>query len=83
MINRISGWALCLDGKFWGSIYNDGHSSEDGWTDDIDKISIDSESKDMPSSKTWFTYSGSHYEKEMQKGEWRYIEVVKTFRLIK
>ena len=40
MQNKISGWALGLNGKFWGLIYSDGHSSEEGWTDDIDKIKV-------------------------------------------
>ena len=83
MQNKISGWALGLNGKFWGLIYSDGHSSEEGWTDDIDKIKIDSRSEEMPNSKTWFTYSGSHYENEMKKGEWYYIEVVKILTVIK
>lgn len=83
MQNKISGWALGLNGKFWGLIYSDGYSTTYGWTDDVDKIEIDSNSKDMPKTKVWFVCADSHYRDEVNKGEWYYIEVVKILTVIK
>lgn len=83
MINKISGWALGFNSKYWGLTYDDGHSSEYGWTDNIDQIKIDRISVDMPNTKTWFTYKNSHYADEMNKGDWVFVEIVKTLEVIK
>jgi hypothetical protein len=75
-----SGWALVKDGKCWGCVYaKDGTTGEQmGWTDKPIHIKLDEVSKEKPPTKTWFTYSGSPYEAEMQEGEWVYVVFTQT-----
>lgn len=78
------GWVLEKDGKYWGEIYpGDGHCDASmGWTDDLTKISF-SKGKKKPPHKGWFTYTGSHYIREMEKGEWRFVSWEQTINLVK
>lgn len=78
----FQGWALQHNGKYWGLLYADGQSTQYGWTDDIDEIEI-SERDEKPPTKSWFTYLGSHYIPEMEKGEWVVVEITKGLKVVK
>lgn len=54
------------DGKGWGNIYNDGHSSEDGWVDIEDAEIADPK---YCTETTGFTYPKSQYVSELRKGK--------------
>ena len=79
---KVSGWALCKEGMFWGCIYSDARSTEYGWVSEIDKIKLDTHSKEMPPTKTWFTYQNSHYAKEMNTGHWVVVEITKQLEIV-
>ncbi len=61
------------NGKYWGTVYKDGHSHARGWVD-IDKSELhDGRFLIKPEEAT---YKGSHETKELQKG--RIVKVRKT-----
>lgn len=75
----LEGWVMMKEGKFWGEVYpSDGKSmAVMDWVDSFENARI-SKGKEKPPTKTWFTYSGSPYEAEMQEGEWVYVVFTQT-----
>ena len=77
------GWALHLDGKYWSEFptWDAKCMASQGWGDDVQYIQVSRDDK-KPPIKTWFTYSNSPYEKEMNKGEWVFIEIRTSLKVV-
>jgi hypothetical protein len=70
------GVVIEYNGKYWGTVYEDGQYHEDGWVE-LEKAGIhDPRFLTKPEHAT---YNGSHYIKELQKG--RLITIKRTVQI--
>ena len=72
VIKKKTGWALKLDGKYWGETYpaDGGGMALYGFTDDLEKIRIDTRDE-MPPSKVWFfNECFTRYVEQVKNAEW-------------
>ena len=74
---EIEGRAVFYNGKFWGQVYADGHSSADGWVGPK-KANISTYWAGFCGLKepTDLTYENSPYTEELKKG--KVVNVRKT-----
>lgn len=67
------GIMVMRDGKAWGVVYSDGHSTSYGWMNPEDAPIHDPKYCKSPSDVTW---EGSHYVEELLTG--RLVPVIRT-----
>ena len=74
---KDEGVVVEFNGKFWGIQHEDGHSRSDGWGPIENACVEDPKYAKQPRD---FTYIGSYYTKELEKG--RLVRVTKTTTFI-
>ena len=71
-----SGVVAELNGRFWGCLYEDGHSTSYGFGDISTAIISDPKYCKHP---TDMTYEGSHYIKELRKAKLKKVTKTSTY----
>ena len=74
----LEGWAIELDGKYWGIQYEDGHFTEYGWGP-IEKAII--EDPRYVKKTTDVTYKNSPYIHELERGHFVKVKRTTTYEV--
>lgn len=86
-IRKKTGWALKLDGKYWGETYpaDSGHGGGMalyGFTDDLEKVRIDTRDEMPPSKVCFFNERFTHYVEQVKDAEWVRVTIEIETRIV-